>query len=45
MTISIKIILNNEYEVRVNSNTVTIHIVNLSDQVHTNLTNDKVTKQ
>jgi hypothetical protein len=45
MGISIKTISNNEYEVTVNSKTKTTHIVTLSDEVHTNLTNDKVTKE
>ena len=36
---------NNEYEVTVQSNTVTIHIVSLSDKVHKNLTNNKVNKE
>ena len=45
MTISIKILSNNQYEVTVQSNTVTTHIVSLSDEVHKNLTNDKVTKE
>jgi len=45
MTISIKILSNSEYEVTVNSNTTTTHIVTLSHEVHTNLTNDKVTKE
>ena len=45
MTVSIKIVSNNEYEVTVKSNTVTTHTVSLSDEVHINLTNDKVTKE
>ena len=45
MGISIKTISNNEYEVTVNSKTKTTHIVTLSDKVHTNFTNDKVTKE
>ena len=45
MLISIKAISENEFEVIVKSNTVTTHIVTLSDKVHTNLTNDKVTKE
>ena len=45
MGISIKTISNNEYEVTVNSKTKTTHIVSLSDEVHTNLTNNKVTKE
>ena len=45
MNISIKTVSNNEYEVTVNSKTKTTHIVTLSDKVHTNLTNDKVTKE
>ena len=45
MNISIKRVSNNEYEVIVNSNTLTTHTVTLSDKVHTNLTNDKVTKE
>ena len=36
---------NNEYEVTVQSNTITTHIVSLSDEVHKNLTNNKVTKE
>ena len=45
MDISIKTISSNEYEVTVNSKTKTTHIVTFSDKVHTNLTNDKVTKK
>ncbi len=45
MSVSIKIVSNNEYEVTVKSKTVTTHLVTLSDKVHTNLTNDKVTKE
>ena len=45
MTISIKIVSNNEYEVTVKSKTVTTHLVTLSDEVHKNLTNEKVTKE
>ena len=45
MSISIKIISNNEYEVTVKSKTVTTHLVTLSDEVHKNLTNEKVTKE
>ncbi len=45
MSISIKIVSNNEYEVTVKSKTVTTHLVNLSDEVHKNLTNEKVTKE
>ena len=45
MGISIKTISNNEYEVTGNSKTKTTHIVTLSNKVHTNLTNDKVTKE
>ena len=45
MTVSIKIVSNNEYEVIVKSNTVTTHTVSLSDEVHKNLTNSKVTKE
>ena len=44
MTISIQMLSNNEYEVTVQSNTITTHIVSLSDEVHKNLTNNKVTK-
>ena len=40
MSISIKIVSNNEYEVTVKSKTVTIHLVTLSDEVH-----EKVTKK
>ena len=36
---------NNEYEVTVQSITVTTHLVTLSDEVYTNLTNNKVTKE
>ena len=36
---------NNKYEVTVQSNTITTHIVSLSDEVHKNLTNNKVTKE
>ena len=36
---------NNEYEVTVQSNTITTHTVSLSDEVHKNLTNNKVTKE
>ena len=36
---------NNEYEVTVKSKTVTTHLVTLSDEVHTSLANDKVTKE
>ena len=45
MSISIKIVSNNEYEVTVQSNTITTHLVTLSDEVHKNLTNEKVTKE
>ena len=45
MPISIQMLSNSEYEVTVQSNTVTTHTVNLSDEVHKNLTNDKVTKE
>ena len=45
MTISIQMLSNNEYEVTVQSNTITTHIVSLSDEVHKNLTNNKVTKE
>ena len=45
MSVSIKIVLNNEYEVTVKSKTVTTHLVTLSDEVHKNLTNEKVTKE
>ena len=45
MTISIKTLSNNEYEIIVNSNNSTTHIVTLSDEVHKNLTKDKVTKE
>ena len=44
MTISIKILSNNEYEVTVHSHAITTHTVSLSDEVHKNLTNSKVTK-
>ena len=36
---------NSEYEVTVQSNTITTHLVTLSDEVYTNLTNNKVTKE
>ena len=45
MAISIKILSNSEYEVTVNSNTTTPHVVTLSDEVHRNLTNEQVTKE
>ena len=45
MTISIQISSNNEYEVTVRSNTITTHLVTLSDEVHKNLTNEQVTKE
>ena len=45
MSISIKILSNDEYEISVNSKTVTTHILSLSDEVHKNLTNEKVTKE
>ena len=45
MTISIQMLSNNEYEVTVQSNTITTHIVSLSDEVHKNLTNEQVTKE
>ena len=45
MTVSIKMLSNNEYEVTVQSNTITTHLVTLSDEVHKNLTNDKITKE
>ena len=45
MSISIKIVSNNEYEVIVKSKTVTTHLVTLSDEVYINLTNEKVTKE
>ena len=45
MSVSIKIVSNNEYEVIVKSKTVTTHLVTLSDEVHKNLTNEKVTKE
>ena len=45
MNISIQKLSNNEYEVTVQSNTITTHIVSLSDEVHKNLTNNKVTKE
>ena len=45
MSISIKIVSNNEYEVTVKSKTVTTHLVTLSDEVHKNLTNEQVTKE
>ncbi|MDC0975609.1 hypothetical protein OAS23_01320 [Alphaproteobacteria bacterium] len=38
MSISIKIVSNNEYEVTVKSKTVTTHLVTLSDEVHEKLT-------
>ena len=45
MTISIKIVSNSKYKVTVQSNTITTHTVSLSDDVHKNLTNNKVTKE
>ena len=45
MSISIKPLSNDEYEITVNSKTVTTHIVTLLDKVHINLTNEKVTKE
>ena len=45
MTVSIKPLSNNEYKIIVNSNNSTAHIVTLSDEVHKNLTKDKVTKK
>ena len=45
MSISIKIVSNNEYEVAVKSKTVTTHLVTLSDEVHEKLTKEKVTKK
>ena len=36
---------NNQYEVTVQSNTVTTHTVSLSDEVHEKLTKEKVTKK
>ena len=45
MSVSIKIVSNNEYEVTVKSKTVTTHLVTLSDEVHKNLTNENVTKE
>ena len=45
MAISIKILSNSEYEVTVNSNTTTTHIVTFSNEVHKNLTNEQVTKE
>ena len=45
MNISIQMLSNNKYEVTVQSNTITTHIVSLSDEVHKNLTNNKVTKE
>ena len=45
MSISIQMLSNNQYEVTVQSNTVTTHTVSLSDEVHINLTNNKVTKE
>ena len=45
MSVSIKIVSNNEYEVTVQSNTITTHLVTLSDEVYINLTNEKVTKE
>ena len=38
MSISIKIVSNNEYEVAVKSKTVTTHLVTLSDEVHEKFT-------
>ncbi len=36
---------NSEYQVTVQSNTITTHLVTLSDEVYINLTNNKVTKE
>ena len=36
---------NSEYQVTVKSNTITTHLVTLSDEVYINLTNNKVTKE
>ena len=45
MSISIKIVSNNEYEVGVKSKNATTHLVTLSDEVYIKLTNNKVTKE
>ena len=45
MSISIKIVSNNEYEVTVKSKNVTTHLVTLSDEVHKKITKEKVTKE
>ena len=45
MNISIKKLSEDKFEVIVSSNTVTKHIVTLSNEVHRQLTNEKVTKE
>lgn len=45
MSISIKKLLEDKFEVTVTSNTTTKHIVTLSNEVHKKLTNGKVTKK
>jgi len=45
MNISIQMLSNSEYQVTVQSNTITTHLVTLSDEVYINLTNNKVTKE
>jgi len=44
MTISIKEITSNEFQVTVNSNSLTTHNVMVTDEVHQDLTDGKVTK-
>tara|TARA_B100000029_G_C16944164_1_gene729988 strand:- start:290 stop:562 length:273 start_codon:yes stop_codon:yes gene_type:complete len=44
MKISIKEITSNEFQVTINSNSLTTHNVILTDEVHKDLTDDKVTK-
>ncbi|PPR28026.1 MAG: hypothetical protein CFH31_01226 [Alphaproteobacteria bacterium MarineAlpha9_Bin1] len=45
MSISIKKLSEDKFEVTVSSNTTTKHIVTLSNEVHNKLTNGKVTKK
>jgi len=45
MNISIQTLSNSEYKVIVKSKTITTHLVTLSNEVHANFTNNKVTKE
>ena len=45
MTILIKELSKDEFQVRVDKETTTIHKVNLSDDVHKKLTNEKINKK